>query len=44
MTAAIEKLLDAIMNKGDIKGAFAELLDAILGVIAGIIKADADAE
>lgn len=41
MKAAIEKLFGAIMNEGDVKAAFAELLDAILGVIAGIIKADA---
>lgn len=41
MKAAIENLFDAIMNEGDVKTAFAELLDAILGVIAGIIKADA---
>lgn len=41
MKAAIEKLFGAIMNEGDVKAAFAGLLDAILGVIAGIIKADA---
>ena len=41
MTAAIEALFTAIMDNGDVKGAFAALIDAILDVIAGIIKADA---
>jgi len=42
MKLAIENLFTAIMDKGDVKGAFAALLDAILDVIAGIIKADAE--
>lgn len=42
MKVAIEDLFTAIMNEGDVKTAFAALLDAILDVIAGIIKADAE--
>lgn len=41
MKAAIEALFTAITEKGDVKAAFAGLIDAILDVIAGIIKADA---
>ena len=41
MRTAIENLFTAIMDKGDVKAAFAALVDAILDVIAGIIKADA---
>lgn len=41
MKAAIEALFTAITENGDVKAAFAGLIDAILDVIAGIIKADA---
>ena len=42
MKAAIEALFTAITTEGgDVKAAFAGLIDAILDVIAGIIKADA---
>lgn len=41
MKAAIEALFAAIVDGGDVKAALALVVDAILDVVAGIIKADA---